>query len=157
LTANIVSGSGLLLESANANSGAQLTCGGSTSADPNTYSFLTTGTLSANKVFTISILGVKITGPVSKFLKAQQICFGVPSAILNPALDFTTASGTPAPYVMNGLPDGTSGYVGPLPNCTGSTTGPCEYSASATLVGTTYTVTLVADVPLSFPGDPYMR
>lgn len=159
LTASIVSGSGLLLESANANSGAQLTCSGSTSLDPNTYSFLTTGNLLANKVFTITMLGVKITGSVPKFLKAQQICFGVASATPNSALDFTTSGGTPAPYVTGGLPDGSNGYIGVLPNCTGSINGPCEdqNSASATLVGKTYTVELAADVPSSFPGDPYMR
>jgi hypothetical protein len=152
LTATVVSGSGLLLESANANNGAQLTCSGSTSIDPNTYSFLTTGNLVASKVGTITILGVKINGSVTKFLHAQQICFGA-------TVDFTTASGTLAPFVPNGLPDGSSGFIGVLPNCTGSTTGPChdQNSDSATLVGSTYTVKLFADIPTAYAGDPYMR
>jgi hypothetical protein len=157
VTANVVSGSGLLLESANANNGAPLTCSGPTPVDPNTYSFATTGNLVANKVFTITILGVpQPSGPLSKFLKAQQICFGAP-ADLGPLADFTTASGMPAGSGV--LPDGTQGFIGVLPNCTGSTPGPChdQKSDSATLVGKTYTVKLVADVPSSFPGDPYMR
>ena len=148
VTANVVSGSGLLVESANANNGAQLTCSGSTSADPNTYSFETTTGLSANTVFTITIVGVKISGSVSKFLKAQQICFGS-------ALGFTTANGKAAG--AGTLPDGSSGFIGPLPNCTGSTTGPSEKSASATQVGSTYTVTLVANVPAKWAVDPWMK
>jgi hypothetical protein len=142
------SGSGLLVESANPNNGAQLTCSGSTSADPNTYSFETTTGLSANTVFTITIVGVKISGSVSKFLKAQQICFGS-------KLGFTTANGKAAGAGM--LPDGTGGFIGPLPNCTGSTSGPSEKSASATKVGSTYTVTLVASVPAKWAVDPWMK
>jgi hypothetical protein len=150
LAATVVSGSGLLLESANANSGAELTCSGSTSIDPNTYTFLTTGNLVASKVATITTLGVRISGSVTKFLHAQQICFGG-------AVDFITASGTLAP--AGTLPDGSSGFVGVLPNCTGTSTGPChdQNSDSATLVGSTYTVRLVADIPAAYAGDPWMH
>lgn len=148
VTANVLSGTGLLVESANANNGAQLTCSGSTSADPNTYSFETVSGLSANTVFTITIVGVKISGSVSKFLKAQQICFGS-------TLGFTAANGKAAG--AGALPDGSGGFIGPLPNCTGSTTGPSEKSASATQVGSTYTVTLVANVPAKWAVDPWMK
>jgi hypothetical protein len=150
LTATVVSGSGLLLESVNATN-AQLSCG-STANDPNTntYTFLTTGDLVASKVAMITILGVKITGSVTKFLHAQDICFGA-------AVDFITASGTLA--VGRTLPDGSAGFIGLLPNCTGSSTGPChdENSDSATPVGPTYTVKLFADVPSAFTGDPWMK
>lgn len=150
LAATVVSGSGLLLESANANNGAQLTCSGSTSIDPNTYTFLTTGDLVASKVATITMLGVTINGSVTKFLHAQQVCFGA-------TVDFVTASGALAPSGV--LPDGSSGYIGLLPDCTGSTAGPChdQNSDSATLVGSTYTVRLVADIPAAYAGDPWMH
>ena len=150
LTATIVSGSGLLLESANANNGAQLICSGSTSIDPNTYSYLTTGSLVASKVATLTMQNVRINGSVTKFLHAQQICFGA-------TVDFITASGTLAPGGI--LPDGSSGFIGVLAPCTGSSTDPChdKNSDSATLVGSTYTVKLFADIPSAYTGDPWMH
>lgn len=163
LTATVASGSGLLLESANANNNAQLSCGSKPNDvnTLNTYSFLTTGTLTASKVGTITIFNVQISGSVTKFLHTQQICFGVPSTTNpNPALDFITLSGTPAPFVPNGLPDGSSGFIGLLPVCTGSTPGPCHDANSDTATPGTngrFTVTLFVDVPSTYAGDPFMK
>jgi hypothetical protein len=162
VVANLLSGTGLLLESANANSGAQLNCGGYASADQNTYSFLTT--TGATKVVTITITSpaIPLNGSRNKILSAQQICFGVPSQSPNSSLDFSTSSGTPAPYVAGGLPDGSSGYIGLLPNCTRRSLGPCHDRNSDTTVADSssplgFDLVLVADIPASFSGDPWSR
>ena len=151
--ANAGPGSGLLLESANENSGAQLSCKGYSSADPNTYSFLTT--VDRSKVLTITIVdpSAHLSGSAQKILKGQMICFGAP-------YDFTTAAGTPAP--AGTLPDGTSGFVGLLPNCSGSTTGPCADTKSETTVPDPnsplgFDIVLVADIPSGLAGDPWGR
>lgn len=147
-TTTTSSGSGMLFESANAFNAAQLICTGPASIDSNTYNYFTTAGLVASKVAVITVTGVKITGSVMKFLHAQQICFGG-------SADFPAVGGTTA----GNLPDGSAGFIGVLPPCTGSSTGPChdQNSDSATLVGSRYTVTLVADIPSSYGGDPYMR
>jgi hypothetical protein len=160
VTGTVVSGSGLLLESANAYN-AQLTCKGSTSIDTNTYTFFTMTTggnqpplppFAVSKVATITINDVVIPGSVTKFLHAQQICFGGTAP-------FTTASGTQ--LNAGSLPDGSLGYIGVLPNCTGSSGGPCEDqnsdSATPTPTDSTYTVNLVADIPSTYTGDPWIH
>jgi hypothetical protein len=150
VVANLLSGTGTLLESANANSAAQLACSGYKSTDQNTYSYLTTAP--ATEVLTIMITSVHVSGSVNKFLNGQQICFGS-------TLQFTTSDGASAAGPQL-LPDGlTSGYIGLLPNCTGSTTGPCHdrNSDKATPDASNYDITLVADIPSAFSGDPWSR
>jgi hypothetical protein len=145
---------GLLLESANANGGKQLNCSGYTSADQNTYSFLTT--IDAAKVITITIKSpaVPLSGSPSKILNGQQICLGATSS-------FTTAKGYPLSQGL--LPDGiTSGYIGVLPNCTTGATGPCHDRGSDTTVADAssplgFDLVLVARIPASFSGDPWSR
>jgi hypothetical protein len=142
---------GLLLESVNANNSAQLKCTGYTSADPNTYQFDTPSGWS--KVVTLTIRPLKkLSGNANQILKAQQICFGAPE-------DFITASGTLAP--AGTLPDGTSGFIGLLPNCTGSSTGPCHARNQDTTITDQlspngFDLVLVADIPAAFAGDPHM-
>jgi hypothetical protein len=129
---------GQLVESANANnvdSFAPLECTGYTSADPNTYSLLAPADRS--KVGTITFKSSTMLD-----LSAQQICFEAPYA-------FT--GGTNVGTVQN--PD----YVGLLPDCTPSSTGPCHNRAQDTesQLGNVYNIVLVADIPAA-AGDPRM-
>lgn len=145
------SSAGLLLESVNGNNSAQLKCSGYTSADPNTYQFETPS--GWTKVVTLTIRPLKkLSGNANQILKSQQICFGAPE-------DFTTAAGTLAP--AGTLPDGTAGFIGLLPNCGGSITGPCHDRKSDTtstdpLSPNGFDLVLVADIPAAFAGDPHM-
>jgi hypothetical protein len=59
------------------------------------------------------------------------------------------------------LPNGEAGFVGLLPDCTETSTGPCHDRAADTTVAdskspTNYDIVLVADVPASFAEDPHM-
>ena len=151
VVATAVSSGGLLLESVNANAGAQLVCQGYKSADSNTYESATT--FDASKVITTTIASpaIHLSGNANQILKAQQICFGAP-------YEFTTASGAPA--AAGTLPDGTAGFIGLLQACTGSTVGPCHDRKSDTTVPDPnsplgFDIVLVADVPAGLPGDPW--
>ncbi len=163
VTANEPSGGSayFLLESTNVN-GKQISCaaakyGGYTSADPNTYdSFTTTAALqvaAASKVITTTILNpaVALKGNFNQVLRAQQICFGATT-------DFPTASGQMA--AAGTLPDGTAGFIGLLPDCSSTSTGPCHNRKQDTTIPDPkrhlgYDIVLVLDIPASFAGDPF--
>lgn len=144
--------SGVLVESVNANNGAQLTCSGYTSTDPNTYQF--DAPAGWGKLVTLTIRPLtKLSGRPGDILEAQQICFGAPE-------DFTTASGTLAP--PGTLPDGTAGFIGLLPDCGAGITGPCHNRKQDTTISDPlspygFDLVLVADIPATFAGDPHMR
>jgi hypothetical protein len=152
--ATVTSGSGFLTESVNPDGSKQLTCAGNTSpaTDPNTYQSLTPSAWS--KVVTTTIVPTKKLGKPTQVLKSEQICFG------DPTTPFTTASGTPSPFVTGGLPNGQSGYIGLLQTCTGSTVGPCiDRQASTTVSDPSnvngFDIVLVFDIPANFAGDPF--
>jgi hypothetical protein len=146
-------GPALLLESANVNAGAQLNCPGfPASSDPNTYDFLTT-TTDRSKVVTVTINepSTPLHGSAKQILNAQQLCFGAP-------YQFTTVSGAPA--TAGTLPDGTSGFIGVLPNC--PAVGPCHDRKSDTTIldpsrKLGFDIVLVADIPAGLPGDPHLH
>jgi hypothetical protein len=146
--------SGLLTESVSFNDGAQLNCAGYTSLDPNTYTFITPN--GWGKTGTITIIPTTNLGNAKQVLKAQQICFGAP-------YEFTTASGSPAG--AGTLPDGSSGFIGLLPNCPGNlsnATGPCHDRGADTTIPdhhnkSGYDVVLVEFIPTGLPGDPHTR
>jgi len=145
---------GLLLESVNADDATQLNCAGYTSADPNTYQ-VTTPT-DWGKTVTLTIRPQKkLSGPnANKILAAQQICFGAPA-------DFTTTSGPP-PHQPTTLPDGSTGFIGLLPDCPKIPTGPCHARSQDTTVTDPlspngFDLVLVAVIPAAFAGDPHMR
>jgi hypothetical protein len=159
--ANTTTTSGTLTLSVNSNNGNTLPCS-YVSADQNVYGFDGPG----SKVGTITITNPNLssptlTGTAWQIISAQQICFDGP-------VDFTTASGTPAP------PDPTgSGFVGLLPTCTtdpdswddpdgdaDDPTGPCHNRQQDHIVRDLssplgYDIVLVADIPPE-PGDPHM-
>jgi hypothetical protein len=149
---------GLLLESANANQDTQLNCSGYTSADANTYDFLTTVDRSKTLTITIKQPSTPLHGSATQILRAQQLCFGAP-------YEFTTSSGTPAP--AGTLPDGSPGFVGLLPNCpatlpNSAAPGPChDRKSDTTILDPTrklgFDIVLVADIPLGLSGDPWCR
>lgn len=138
--AQIVAGAGApgtLVESVNANNGNQLSCTGYTSADPNTYAFFTT--TDRSKVITITIDSPLVSIPLAQ----EDICFGA-------VFDFPVKGGGMAP--AGTLPDGTSGFIGLLPDC--PVVGfPCHNRAA----DMASPLTLVADVPKGLPGDPHTR
>lgn len=142
-------GTGQLVESTFGKSYQASLCGSSyTSIDPNTYESVYTpaggATPDRTEIDTITIVPTKkLAGSAQQVLKAQQICFGN-------ITDFVTASGTNATPTT--LPDGKLGFVGLLPTCTGSTSGPClnrQQSTTVTDSGspTGYDIQLVVDVP----------
>jgi hypothetical protein len=142
----------LLLESANVNAGSQLNCAGYTSSDPNTYDFLTT-TTDRSKVVTITINqpSTPLHGSAKQILNAQQLCLGAP-------YQFTTLSGAPAS--AGTLPDGSTGFIGLLPNC--PAVGPCHDRKSDTTIldpsrKLGFDIVLVADIPAGLPGDPHLH
>jgi hypothetical protein len=143
---------GLLLESVNADNASQLICAGYTSADPNTYQFSTPEGWGKTVTLTIRPLK-KLSGQnTNKILAAQQICLGAPA-------DFTTASGTQA--APGTLPDGTSGFIGLLPDCAKNSTGPCHARSQDTTIADPlspngFDLVLAASIPAAFPGDPHM-
>jgi hypothetical protein len=144
---------GLLLESVNANNGARLTCSGYTSSDPNTYNVFTT--VDRSKVVTLTFRPPpELHGNPNQILKAQQICFGAPYT-------FATVPGTPLVGPIS-LPDGTAGFIGLLPPCTGATVGPCHNRQQDTTVPDPlspngFDIVLVADIPAGLAGDPWME
>jgi hypothetical protein len=150
VAATAVSTGGLLLESVNANAGAMLACSGYTSIDPNTYE--TDTTFSASEVITTTIVPpANLTGNANQILKSQQICFGA-------TISFPTPTGTAA---ARQLPDGTSGFIGLLPNCPSKNiTSPCINRQLDTTVPDPhhklgYDIVLVIDVPPPFSQDPW--
>lgn len=135
------SGSGNTL-SITVDPGTPLTCSGYTSQDPNWYSFLSSQT-STGKVVTYTVVPSN-TGEV-------DFCLGAP-------YDFITNQGTMAP--PGTLPDGSSGYIGLLPECFQSSSGPCVDSRTETPDSnsvTGYDVTLKVVFPAGLPGDPIGR
>jgi hypothetical protein len=142
------SSSGIATESVNTNGGGQLHCTGYTSADPNSYEEFAPSDRSKQVTTTIRPLK-KISGNANQILKAQQLCFGAP-------YQFTTASGAPAAGPQT-LPDGTTGYIGLLPNCPAA--GPChnrqlDHTVPDSMSPNGFDIVLVFDVPAGLPGDP---
>ena len=143
-----------LLISTNVND-TQLSCagaqyGGYKTADPNTYDTFTT--VGASKVVSIRInTPIGVSGNANKVLRAQQICFGATT-------DFPTASGAMA--AAGTLPDGTAGFIGLLPDCSSSSTGPCHNRQQDKTIPDPkrhigYDIVLVFDIPANFAGDPF--
>lgn len=153
VVATVPSGSsGELTESVNPDAGSQLTCTGYTSVDPNTYESFAPAAW--GKVVTLTIVPAKkLSGKANQILNGQQICFGAP-------ISFTTLSGTPAG--AGTLPDGSSGFIGLLQTCTGSTVGPCHDRQADTTVADPnspngFDLVLVYNVPAGWAGDPWGR
>lgn len=143
--ANVVTGkgklTGQLVESANANNFASLksecqTYANYTMADPNTYNVLAPS--DRDKVATITFKSTTFVD-----LSTQQICFEAPYSFTG-ATNISTDPNAPD-------------YVGVLPDCTQSSTGPCHNRAqdTETQQGNVFNVVLVADIPAA-AGDPRM-
>lgn len=143
-------GTGVLVESTEA----PLTdgeCSGYNSLDQNGYVY--ESTVARTTVVTITIVPqTAIKSPPVKVLASQQICFGATQ-------EFIDNQGQSAPSAL--LPDGASGFVGLLPDCTETPAGPCHDRASDKTVPdsnspTGFDIVLVADVPAGFADDPHM-
>lgn len=126
-------------------------CTGYNSLDQNGYVY--ESTVARSTVVTITIVpqsAIKL--PPVKVLASQQMCFGATQ-------EFIDNQGQPAPSAL--LPDGTTGFVGLLPDCTPRSSGPCHDRASDKTVPdakspTGYDIVLIADVPAGFAQDPHM-
>ncbi|HEY5316739.1 MAG TPA: hypothetical protein VIJ20_02075 [Solirubrobacteraceae bacterium] len=142
------SNSGTLSESDDV--GAPLQCGGYTQEDANWWEFdMSSANRSKTIVYTIKQFLLPLQGTLNAILELTQVCFGSTS-------DFITSSGTPAP--AGTLPDGTSGFVGLLPNCPSA--GPCVESRQGPLdldnnIGFDIVVSIY--VPEGLAGDPWAR
>jgi hypothetical protein len=126
--------------------GTQLACGGYGSQDPNWYAFTSSST--GEKTITYQVVP---SSAEHRVLAGFQFCLGAP-------YEFTSRSGAPAP--PGTLPDGSSGYIGLLPNCPATPAGPCI--ASRTSVPdpgspTGFDAILKVRFPAGLPGDPYGR
>jgi hypothetical protein len=152
---NFASGpnSGVLYESVNAQNHAQLNCGQDYTSypDPNTYELNVT-TTNREKIVTTTIV-VPLAPPnitPTQLAMQQQICFGAP-------YEFKTADGS-----KGILPDGTSGFIGLLPDCptSGTPSSPCIASRTQNLdpaVPLGFDIVVMWEIPPGLPGDPWGR
>jgi hypothetical protein len=124
--------------------GSPLQCQGYTRQDPNWFSFLGSSS-NRNKQITYA---VRPAAPQTELVGNTKFCLGTSS-------EFTTSSGTPAP--AGTLPDGSTGFIGLLPFCTGAS-GPCIMSRGTSTDAsspTGFDVLLTAFIPASLAGDPW--
>jgi len=139
---------GTLSESDNV--GFPLQCAGYTQEDPNWWEFeMTSEDRSKTIVYTIKQPLLPLQGTLNAILELTQVCFGSTS-------DFVTSAGTLAP--AGELPDGTSGFIGLLPNCPSS--GPCVESRQGPLDlsnGIGFDIVVTIYVPEGLGGDPWSR
>lgn len=127
--------------------GTPLVCAGYIARDSNWFSFLASS--SANeKVVTYT---VRPSAAAKEIVGSTQFCLGAPYA-------FEQRGGGPAPAAV--LPDGSSGFVGLLPNCVATSRGPCISGRSTTPDAsspTGFDVVLTVRFPAGLPGDPWGR
>jgi len=140
---------GTLSESVNV--GTPLQCPGYIQEDPNSWEFsMTSVNRSKTIVNTIKVPLLPLSGPLDAILNATQACFGA-------VTEFTTKSGAPAAPAT--LPDGTPGFIGLLPDCTGAH-GPCVVSRKSILdlsSGIGFDIVMTVYIPEGFAGDPHFR
>jgi hypothetical protein len=127
--------------------GTPLVCAGYTAQDPNWFSFLATSTANGKEVH----YTVRPSAAGEGILNATQFCLGAPYA-------FQQRGGTPAPVGV--LPDGSSGFIGLLPDCPVTPAGPCislRFTKPDPASPTGFDVVLVAQFPAGLAGDPWGR
>lgn len=127
--------------------GVALVCPGYTAQDTNWYSFLSTSN-ATGKTLTYT---VRPASAGSEIVGATQFCLGAP-------YDFESRAGAPAP--AGTLPDGSSGFIGLLPNCGKGSAGPCVAKRATTPDSsspTGFDVVLTLTFPAGLPGDPWGR
>lgn len=130
------------------NVGAPLQCTGYTPQDANWWEFVMS---SANRSKTIvyTLKTPHLTSTPTATVNDTQFCFGAPSV-------FTTRSGAPA--AAGTLPDGSSGFIGLLPNCPAS--GPCIVSRQSVpdvSSPTGFDIVVTVNIPEALAGDPWGR
>jgi hypothetical protein len=137
--------SGVLAESLD--TGPPLVCAGYTPPGPDWMSFVMTAT-KRSKVVTLTVkTPPSLESPFGPDGDDNiQACFGAP-------YQFTTKTGTPAPLVT--YSDGSTEYVGLLPDCSGAPTGPCV-SGRRDDDSVPQTTALVS-IPAGLAGDPRMH
>jgi hypothetical protein len=126
--------------------GTALVCNDYPALDPNWFSFNTSST-SVGKVVTYTVLPTSASDTPS----TAQFCLGAP-------YDFATRAGNLAP--PGTLPDGTSGFIGLLPDCGPSPVGPCVDRRATTpdpSSPTGFDIVLTVTFPAGLPGDPIGR
>ncbi len=126
--------------------GTTLACTGYGSQDPNWYGFQTSTT--GEKTITYRVVPASADHRV---LAAFNFCLGAP-------YEFTSKSGAPAP--PGTLPDGSSGFIGLVPNCPVTPAGPCVLSRTSVPDSgspTGFDAVLKVRFPAGLPGDPYGR
>jgi hypothetical protein len=131
--------------------GTPLECSGYTQEDSHWWDFsMSSANRSKIITYTIKVPLIPLSGTLEAILNETQACFGA-------LAEFTTKSGLPAPARV--LPDGSSGFIGLLPDCP-VPTGPCVVSRQSTLdlsspIG--FDIVLTLYVPEGLAGDPWMR
>jgi hypothetical protein len=137
--------------SVSADVGMPLQCPGYTQEDINNWWEFEMSSANRSKtiVYTLRQFLLPLQETINAILQLTQVCFGS-------TFDFTTSSGAPAPAAT--LPDGTSGFVGTLPNC--PSVGPCVESRQSPLdldnnIG--FDIVLTIGIPEGVSGDPWMR
>ena len=141
-----MSNSGTLTVSLNV--GTALQCTGYTPQDINWWEFMMSS-LSRSKTIVYTIKMPHLTSTPTATVNDTQACFGAQSV-------FTTRFGVPA--TPGPLPDGTSGYIGLLPNCPAS--GPCIVSRQSVpdlANGVGFDIVVTLSIPESLTGDPWSR
>jgi hypothetical protein len=150
--------SGYLEESVNIQTSHPLDCspperGGYVSPSPDTWEFKMNPSTHRSEIWKTTLRNPILPLPeaVSELLNNPKECYGA-------TVEFTMANGQPAPAGI--LPDGTSGFVGTLPNCP-APGGPCVDQAGVTRVADLnnpigFDITVPVDVPPG-QGDPHIR
>jgi hypothetical protein len=127
--------------------GTALVCAGYTAQDANWFSYLSTSTSTGKTV----VYTVRPSFVVPELVGNTQFCFGSPSP-------FEQRGGGSAP--AGTLPDGSSGFIGLVPNCFSTSKGVCISGRSTTpdaMSPTGFDVVLTVRFPAGITGDPWGR
>jgi hypothetical protein len=132
--------------------GTPLQCPGYAQLDPNWWEFsMSSANRSKTILNTLKVPLLPLSGPLDAILNLTQACLGTTA-------EFTTKSGQPAP--AGTLPDGSSGFIGLLPDCPGPANDPCVVSRQTGLDlsnGIGFDIVLTLYIPEGFAGDPWFR
>jgi hypothetical protein len=135
--------------SASVDVGTALQCQGYVALDPNWWEFVMSSANRSKTIVDTIKMPTRLSSTPAGTVNDAQVCFGAQSV-------FTTRSGMPA--TAGTLPDGTSGFIGLLPNCPAS--GPCVVSRQLipdATNGIGFDIAVTISVPEGLAGDPWVH